>query len=86
MQEVEIWPYEEMVYVQLGICPEKWKAKKNCWDFEIQTDHLISARRQDLVIVNKKKKKRKKKDKWSNSGLCRSGWPEGKTERKWKAR
>ena len=26
------------------------------WDFEIQTDHLISARRPDLVIVNKKKR------------------------------
>ena len=26
------------------------------WDFEIQTDHLISARRPDLVIVNNKKK------------------------------
>ena len=25
-------------------------------DFEIQTDHLISARRPDLMIVNKKKK------------------------------
>ena len=24
--------------------------------FEIQTDHLISARRQDLVIVNKKRR------------------------------
>ena len=24
------------------------------WDFEIQMDHLISARRPDLVIVNKK--------------------------------
>ena len=22
------------------------------WDFEIETDHLISARRPDLVIVN----------------------------------
>ena len=28
---------------------------KVLWDFEIQTDHLISARQQDLVIVNKKK-------------------------------
>ena len=26
-------------------------------DFEIQTDHLISARRTDLVIINKKKRK-----------------------------
>ena len=24
------------------------------WDFEIQTDHLISTRQPDLVIVNKK--------------------------------
>ena len=28
---------------------------KILWDFEIQTDHLISARRPDLVIVNNKK-------------------------------
>ena len=31
------------------------------WDFEIQTGHLIPARRLDLVIINKKKKKRRKK-------------------------
>ena len=30
---------------------------KILWDFEIQTDLLISARRLDLVIVKKKKKK-----------------------------
>ena len=27
-------------------------------DFDIQTDHLISARRPNLIIINKKKKKR----------------------------
>ena len=32
---------------------------KNLWDFDIQTDHLISARRPDLIIINKKKKKKK---------------------------
>ena len=26
------------------------------WDFEIQTDHLISARRPDLVVINRKKR------------------------------
>ena len=31
------------------------------WDFKIQTDHLISARRPDLEIVIKKKKKKKKR-------------------------
>ena len=33
------------------------KTQTLLWDFEIQTDHLISARRPDLVIVNKKKKR-----------------------------
>ena len=33
------------------------------WDFEIQTDHLVSARLPDVVIVKKKKKER----------TCRSG-------------
>ena len=35
--------------------------QKLLWDFDIQTDHLISARRQDLIIMNKKKKKKKRK-------------------------
>ena len=29
---------------------------KLLWDFKIQTDHLISARRPDIVIINKKKR------------------------------
>ena len=33
---------------------------KLLWDFNIQTDHLILARRPDLIIINKKKKKKKK--------------------------
>ena len=45
--------------------------QKILWDFKIQTDHLISARRPDIVRVEKKKKK----ENMPNSGLC-------KTERK----
>ena len=30
---------------------------KILWDFDIHTDHLTSARRPDLIIINKKKKK-----------------------------
>ena len=57
------------------------------WDLEIQTDHLISARRPDLVIVKKKKKKKKKRKKKNkenlpNCGLFCPGWLLGKTERK----
>ena len=29
------------------------------WDFNIQTDQLIQARRPDLIIINKKKKKKR---------------------------
>ena len=31
------------------------------WGFDIQTDHLISARRPDLIIIKKKKKKKKER-------------------------
>ena len=31
---------------------------KLLWDFDIQMDHLISARRPDLIKINKKKKKK----------------------------
>ena len=33
---------------------------KLLWDFDIQTDQLISARRPDLIIINKKTKKKTK--------------------------
>ena len=32
---------------------------KLLWDFNIQTDHLIPARRPDLIIINKKRKSAK---------------------------
>ena len=31
---------------------------KLLWDFDIQTDHLISARRPDLIIINTKEKRK----------------------------
>ena len=37
---------------------EENKMHKILWDFEIQTDHLILARRPNRVIVNKKKRER----------------------------
>ena len=29
VQEIEIWPYELMVYVQLEICPREWDAQNS---------------------------------------------------------
>ena len=51
---------------------------KVLWDFEIQTDHLILARRPDSDSQQKKKKK----ENLPNIGFCRSCWPQGKTETK----
>ena len=42
---------------------------KLLWDFEIQTDHLISTRRPDLVIL----KKKKEIENLPKRGLCRPG-------------
>ena len=38
---------------------------KLLWDFDIQTDHLISARRPDLIIIKKTKNKKE------NLQICR---------------
>ena len=46
--------------------------------FDIHTDHLISARRPDLIMIIKKNLQK--------SGLCCPGWPQNKTESKWKKR
>ena len=44
-------------------------AHKLLWDFNIKTDHLIPARRPDLIIINKKKKE--------NLQNCRLCYPDG---------
>ena len=53
--------------------------------FDIQTDHLFTARRPDLVIVSKKEKK-KKRENLPNGGLCRPGGPQSENKRKRKER
>ena len=53
------------------------------WNFYIQTDHLIPARRPDLIIINKKKKK-KRRENLQNFRLCCPARPQNKSEGKWK--
>ena len=55
---------------------------KLIWYFEIQTDHLISAKRPDVEIVNQKNPKKN----LSNSALCRPNRPQNKIKRKQKER
>ena len=54
----------------------KWDIVKNLmsswkWDLNIQTDHLISARWPDCIIINNSKKK--KKENLQNCGFCCPG-------------
>ena len=51
--------------------------QKLLWDFNIQTDHLISARRPDLIVIYNKK------ENLQNCRLRCPGWLQNKTERKW---
>ena len=51
---------------------------KLLWDLDVQTDHLISARRPELMIIKEKKKN------LQNFRLCCPGCPQNKTERVWK--
>ena len=51
---------------------------KLLWDFNIQTDRLIPARRLDLIIINNKK------ENLQNCRLCCPGGPQNKSEGKCK--
>ena len=43
---------------------------KLLWDFNIQTDHQIPARRPGIIIINKKKKRRESADYRINLKEC----------------
>ena len=55
VQEISIRPCKQMVYAQPAPVLEN-DSHKLLWDFNIQTDHLIPARRPDLIIINKRKR------------------------------
>ena len=54
----------------------KNETHKPLWDFEIQTEHLISARQQDFVIAKKKRENR------PNGGVYCTSEPQSKNKRK----
>ena len=57
MQKKLIWLYEYLVHAPQGTVLKN-ETQKLLWDFEIQTDHLISVGRPDPEIANKKEKKK----------------------------
>ena len=52
VQEIEIWPYKWFMYKPESVLMNE--THEILWDFEIQTDHLILARRPDLALINNK--------------------------------
>ena len=58
VQEVQIWPYCKL-YMHNPAPDLENDSHKLLWDFNVQTDHLIPARRPDLIIINNKKKKKR---------------------------
>ena len=66
--------------------------QKILWDFEIQSDYSVSARRSDLVLINKKKKmlinkkkkKKKKEEEKKTLYLVEFSLPADHWEWKWK--
>ena len=47
--------YAQIIYAQPEFIQEN-EMHKLLWNFDIQTDHLITDRQPDLIIVNKKKR------------------------------
>ena len=43
----------KMVWTQPRDYYWEWNLQKNLWDFNIQTDHGIEARRPDMVVIDK---------------------------------
>ena len=78
VQETKIWPYEQMVYAQPSTCPRN-ATHKLLWDFDIHTDHLNSARKPDLIIINNNKKRE-----FAKLSTLLSQRPQNRTERMWK--
>ena len=65
-------------YMHYSAAVQENDAYKLLWDFEIQTDHLISTRRPYIIIINEKKRD------LQNCRLCYPGWPQSKSEGEWK--
>ena len=55
MQEIEIWPYEQVVYAQPGIRPGEWDAHRSLWFWDTNIlPNLSQTTRPDVSQLKKK--------------------------------
>ena len=78
-QENEIWPNYLMVHTQKSIRPGKWDTEFS-GILRYKINHLMVARRPDIVII------KKGKENLSNSRLWHTGGPQSENQRKRKQR
>ena len=77
VQEIYIWHHAHKWYMHNPAPVQENDAHKLPWDFDIQTDHLNSARPYN---------NQQTKENLQNCRLCCPGRPQNKTERMWKER
>ena len=77
MQEIEIWPYNQMVYAQTRICPREWDAQNSqgFWD---------TNESPNLNQKTKPSDREQKTENLLNCGLCHPGRQQSEKSKKMK--
>ena len=77
VQEIEVWPYEQMVYEQPRSCLGEWNAQipLGVWDRKWSPN---------LGQMTRPSNNQQKRENLQNCRLCCSSGPQGKIGRKWK--
>ena len=55
VQEIEVWPYKQMIYAQPGICPREWDTQTPLGFWHTNWSPNL-GQKPDLIIINKKEK------------------------------
>ena len=63
VQEIEIWPCEQVVYAQPRICPRKWNAQNSLGFWDTNGSPNLAQTTRPIDNQQQKKKKEKKKEK-----------------------
>ena len=84
VQEVEVWPYEQMVYANSRISPRERDIQTPLGYRDTNGSPNLGQTTRSCNNQQKKKKKKKKKKNLQNCGLCCPDGPQNKTKRMWK--
>ena len=85
LQEIELWPCEQVVYAQPRIHPVEWDVwnSRGFWDSNRSLDTGQTIRPSNSQ-KKKERKKERKRENLPNSELCRPGEPQSENKREQK--